>query len=87
MVDTYGKWTEEADYTSYPKEKMCDYDKMAIWIRKCGYKPKTTMENIITMIFAYYDGDLAETDEEFTIEKYKEYVEASGGLSEFDYEC
>ena len=33
MVDTYGRWTEEKDYSTYPEEKMCDYDKMAVWIR------------------------------------------------------
>lgn len=54
MVDTYGRWTEEKDYSTYPKEKWCDYDYMAAWIRKQGYEPKTDMENLITMIFSYY---------------------------------
>lgn len=40
MVDTYGRWTEEKDYSTYPKEKLCDYDYMAIWIREQGYEPK-----------------------------------------------
>lgn len=51
MVDTYGRWTEEKDYSTYPKEKWCDYDYMAAWIREQGYEPKTDMENLITMIF------------------------------------
>ena len=34
MVDTYGRWTEEKDYNTYPKEKWCDYDYMAAWIRE-----------------------------------------------------
>lgn len=55
MVDTYGRWTEEKDYSTYPKEKWCDYDYMAAWIRKQGYEPKTDMENLITMIFSYYE--------------------------------
>ena len=28
MVNTYGRWTEEKDYSTYPKEKWCDYDYM-----------------------------------------------------------
>lgn len=54
MVDTYGRWTEEKDYSTYPKEKLCDYDYMAIWIREQGYKPKTDMENLISNIFCFY---------------------------------
>lgn len=54
MVDTYGRWTEEKDYSTYPKEKLCDYDYMAIWIREQGYEPKTDMENLISNIFCFY---------------------------------
>ena len=36
MVDWFGRWTEEKDYSQYPKEKWCDYDYMAAWIRKQG---------------------------------------------------
>lgn len=77
-------WIEEKDYSTYPKEKWCDYDRMAVWIRSKGYEPKTSMENLIDIIFLYYEGELEETDEEFSIEGCKEYVEASG-ISEFDY--
>ena len=49
MVDQWtGKWTEEKDYSTYPKEKWCDYDCMAAWIREQKYEPKTSME-----IFSY----------------------------------
>lgn len=51
MVDWFGRWTEEKDYSRYPKEKWCDYDYMAAWIRKQGYEPRTGMENLITNIF------------------------------------
>ena len=27
---------EETDYSTYPKEKWCDYDRMAVWIRAIG---------------------------------------------------
>lgn len=86
MVDWFGRWTEEENYDTYPPEKWCAYDHMAVWIRKCGYKIKTTMENLITMIFLHYDGELEESGDEFTIEGCQEYVECSGGLQEFDYE-
>lgn len=36
MVDWFGRWTEEKDYSQYPKEKWCDYDYMAVWIREQG---------------------------------------------------
>lgn len=90
MVDTYGKWIEENDYTSYPKEKWCDYDYMAAWIYDIGYKVKTTMENLITMIFLYFDEETQEEYEEVEgtfIDKCKQYVMDSGGLSQFDFEC
>lgn len=51
----YGNtWVEETDYSAYPKEKWCDYDYMAVWIRQQGYEPKTSMENLIDMIFAHF---------------------------------
>ena len=101
MVDTYGRWTEEKDYSTYPKEKWCDYDYMAAWIREQGYEPKTDMENLITMIFGYYeDSDEIRERGYFGIQdtrKYpdnlmvnipdiEEYVIASGGLEVFDFE-
>ena len=91
MVNAYGKWIEEKDYTSYPEEKWCDYDRMAAWIRETGYEVKTTMENLITMIFLYFCNP--ETQEEYDYlegtftDKCKAYVMDSGGLSEFDFEC
>lgn len=100
MVDKHGKWHEEKDYNVYPKNKWCDYDYMANWIRSVGYEPKTSMENLIDMIFIYYDFELEDSDREFytditesendnmvSIEDINCYVEDSGGLSEFDYEC
>ena len=86
MVDWYGNWSEEENYDTYPPEKWCAYDHMAAWIRKSGYSIKTTMENLIDMIFLHYDGELEDTGEEFTVEGCQEYVECSGGLKEFDYE-
>ena len=98
MVDNFGRWMEEDDYTNYPEDKMCDYDHMAIWIREQGYNPKTSMEHLIDMIFLHFDvperyGEHnPETGcggygEEFTLEWCKAYVEDCGGLAEFDYEA
>lgn len=96
MVDTYGRWMEEKDYSTYLKEKWCDYDHMAAWIRGRGYEPKISMEHLISMIFTHYEGEIGSHVSEFDTESgnfdgtYTEacqaYVEASGGIKEFDYE-
>ena len=86
MVTTYGRWIEEKSYTDYPTEKMCDYDYMAIWIREQGYEPKTTMENLITMMFLHFEGDCEDSGEEFTVDGCKQFVRESGGIELFDYE-
>lgn len=95
MVDTYGRWTEEKDYNTYPKEKWCDYDYMAAWIREQGYTPETSMENLITMIFSYYEEEIGNHVSDYDTENgnfdgtyteaVKAYVMDSGGLAEFDY--
>ena len=103
MVDQWtGEWTEEKDYSTYPKEKWCDYDYIAAWIREQEYEPKTSMKNLIEMILGYYfeDDDVKERgyfaikDERkypdnlmIFVSDVAEYVFASGGLSEFDYEA
>lgn len=86
MVDGWtGKWYPEEDYNKYPKEKWCDYDRLCIAIRKDGYTPETDMENLITMVFAYYyNPDNDYEGGEISIE---EYVKESGGWKEFDYEA
>ena len=100
MVDAYGKWTEEKDYSTYPKEKWGDYDYMANWIRSIRYEPKTSMENLIDMVLLHYDGCLDDEDKDFYTDITKSengfgisiadvscFVEENGGLKEFDYEC
>jgi hypothetical protein len=62
------------------------------------YEPKTTMDNLISMIILSFDcddnyGEYDETTgcggygEEFTLEECFRYVEESGGYAEFDYYC
>lgn len=91
MIDSFtGQWYEEPDYSTYPKEELCDYDRMAIWIRSQGYEPLTSMDNLITMIFIHFDScdnlyEGGDYGEEFTIEGCQRYVLDSGGIAEFDY--
>lgn len=95
MIDVYGRWTYEPDT---PEEKKCDCDRIADWVREKGYKPETTIENLVQMIIAHFDspdhyGEYdAETGrggygDEFTVEECKRYVEEFGGFREFDYFC
>ena len=94
MVDTWGNWMEEKDYSTYPKEKWCDYDYMAAWIREQGYEPKTDMENLITMILLYYEGEIEDGKSSYDtengnfdgtyIESVQTYVQ-DNGISNFDY--
>lgn len=93
MVDGYGRWTYEANT---PEEKKCDMDRIADWIMEKKYIPKTSIENLVTMIVLHFDcpDNYGEYDPEtgfggygdgFTIDECKRYVEDSGGFSEFDY--
>ena len=100
MVDAYGIWYEEKDYDNYPKVYWCDMDYMAVYIKAKGYEPKTSMANLIDMIFAHYDGYLEDNNKMFytdidksenewhvSIKDIDCFVEDNGGLKEFDYEC
>ena len=95
MVNIYGQWVY---VPNTPENKKCDCDRIADWILEQGYTPKTTIENLVEMIIAYFDcsDNYGEYDsetgcggygEDFTIESCKQYVEDSGGIQEFDYYC
>ena len=96
MVDWFGRWTYNEDD---PQEKWCMYDYLARQIISSGYEPKTRLDNLCSMIFAHYDGELELEGVEYFAYKYSltdfeaqtrdivEYVSASGGYKEFDYEC
>ena len=82
MVDERtGVWYPEKNYSTYPKEKWCDCDRLCVAIRKDGYVPKTSMNNLVNMVFAYYMEDFESVDDVV------QEVYASGGWKEFDYEC
>ena len=97
MINNLGQWEESKDYSTYPKEKWCDYDYMAVWIRKQGYEPKIPIDDLIANIFTFYEEEIGyhvsvydtengNFDGTYT-EAAQAFVEASGGLKEFDYEC
>lgn len=87
------------DCASSPEETYETYYKdIEKRIIEDGYKPETTMDNLITMIILHFDSDdnYGEYDketgmggygEEFTLEECFRYVEESGGYAEFDYYC
>ena len=87
------------DCASNPEENYnMYYEDIEQKILSDGYKPKTSMDNLISMIILSFDCDDnygeydAETGcggygEEFTLEECFRYVEESGGYVEFDYEC
>ena len=71
------------------EKQKSDYDCISDWIKETGYKPKTTLDNLIWMIISYFDciDNYDDYGEEFTIEGCKNYVEDSGGIAEFDFYC
>lgn len=87
MVDYYGRWTPEESYNNYPDSKMCDCDRLAKRIMESGYEVKTTMQNLVEMIFAYFDNPDMESEgyDRQDISECFRYVEESGGFAEFDY--
>lgn len=92
MVDTYGRWTPETDYSTYPKEKWCDMDRAYQIVLESGYEVQADVD----WVLEYAIGSFLE-DEDFNpkyndnrminVEMLREYMEASGGLKEFDIEC
>ena len=57
MINKFGQWEENKDYSTFPQSLWCDMDFMAVWIRSKGYEPKTSMENLILMILAHYNDE------------------------------
>lgn len=90
MVDPYtDKWIEETNYKIYPKEEWCMYDYLAVAIQKSGYKIKTTMENLITMILLFVD-EAIENGTDIVRDNPEDimyWVQEQGGLSEFDWKA
>lgn len=100
MVGVYG-WMAEEDYSIYPENEWCDCDYVAAWVKNIGYKPKTSMENLVNKILAHYDLwleynhrsfytdiEVSENQDGYMIstKDVSYFVEENGGLKEFDYE-
>lgn len=82
MVTNTGIWIYEPNT---PEEKKCDCDRVADHYLAQGFVPKTSIENAVQIAYEYYDMDCMENDgyeDEYSI---FDYIDASGGLSEFDY--
>ena len=98
MVNNCGHWTEEKDYSSYPKEKWCDVDRMANMIREKGYSPKNiSMEELIIRILCDYEESeevqqhgyyaFEKIGNELDVRDVFEFVKDDGGFEEFDWEA
>lgn len=95
MVDWSDRWTPEDDYSQYPKEKWCDLDMVADFVVKQGYVPKTSLENLVVMLVLHFEGEIEDEeswfgpecneDGTYNLSGLEAFIEASGGLSEFDY--
>ena len=88
MVDTYGRWKYVSDE---PKENWCDLDRIAHWIEDQGYKPKTSMENMVVVLTLHFESHLETEDMEWPeseklIDEVAQFVECSGVLEYFDYD-
>ena len=92
-----GVSTAEADYSNYPESRWCDMDYIANYIKQQGYVPKTSIENVSYKILAHYNSEdfpngyfEAEDNREYpdnlmiNILDVAAYVEAYGGIKEFD---
>lgn len=71
-------------YLRYPAEELKK------WIESINYEPRTSMDNLMCMIFLHFDGELEEDDEYYTdetelyMDRLTTYV-LDCGISEFDY--
>lgn len=70
---------------------MSDYQVLVEWIISKGYQVETDMNNLTAMILAHYEGYILDNgswcDTMSDMDACKDFVMASGGISEFDYYC
>lgn len=92
IIDRYGRWHAETNYSGVPKEQMCVCDYIAQWIIEAeDYEILTTIDNLVLNIVACYEIDLTITCkdcykiEEDTVADIKTFVEDDGGLAMYDY--
>lgn len=94
-----GNLTVHVDCAADPEANYHKYrDVIQKEIERDGYIPKTTMDNLITMVILFFDCDdnYGEYDPEtgdrgygniFTLDECLKYVDDCGGWQEFDYYC
>ena len=85
MVDWYGNWSY---ISGTEEEKKCDFDRLADLICESGYEIETDIENLVTMVWLYYDDPdtRKEYEQESTwLDGCMNFVRDSGGFKEFDY--
>ena len=88
MVDWFGRWIVEENYDNYPEEKMCDNDYLAERLIADEYKPKTSIEHVVEMVWSFFDEDAEQYGyNRYSVDDCYEYVMESGGWQEFDYYC
>lgn len=88
MVDKFGRWTPE-DYSVYPKSKWCDMDYAASYIQSSGYTVNGDLGTYIALLLDRFFEDpdylpKTKANKMINIPALQEYVEASGGLKEFE---
>lgn len=70
---------------------MSDYEVLEQWIKEKDYKVETELDNLIYMCFAHYEAHLQDAPNWAENLEYmdgcKEFINARGGLKEFDYYC
>lgn len=73
-------------YLRYPAEEL------KTWIESIGYEPKTSVDNLMCMIFLHFDGELEDRSDEYYTDETEPYMNrltayvSDCGISEFDYE-
>lgn len=92
MIDKYGRWAAEMDYSSCPVDKLCVMDHIAKWIHEQGYEiEETTIDNVVMNIISFYNTELINSKREYysiendIVEDIKTFVKEHGGIELYDY--
>ena len=88
MVDPYGNWIYDS---TEPESRWNDMDRVANWIESQGYKPQTSMKNLVVVLMLHFEGDCEAENRDYPesdklVDAIVLFVEQSGNLKDFDYE-
>ena len=72
-----------------PEREKCDCDRLADWIIQQGYKPKTSIENLVRVILTYYDrpvnfGINDDWGNHYSLKGCINYIKDRGGIKYYD---